>query len=140
MSRAKIRPFPDFTPIPPRASAANPREKPENGVALEPEKNVALEPEKDVAVEREKDAKENPENDAKQDPNFLETYGFECKWVEMKKKRTTQPDTVMGAHVAGALGKSMTTKDRKRKDYYIKQNSSGQVHRSNMCYVHVDFD
>ena len=55
-------------------------------MALEPEKNVALEPEKDVAVEPEKNAKENPENDDKQDPNFLETYGFECKWVEMKKK------------------------------------------------------
>ena len=117
MSRAQIRPFPDFSPIPPRASAANPSEK--------PEKDVALEPEKDVAVGPENDAKEDPENDAKQDPNFLETYGFECKWVEMKKKRTTQPDTILGAHVAAALGKSMTAKDRKHKDYYVKQNSSG---------------
>ena len=125
MSRAQIRVFPDFSPIPPRASAANPTEKPEKDVALEPEKNVALEPEKDVAVEPEKDAKEDPENDAKQDPNFLETYGFECKWVEMKKKRTTQPDTVLGAHVAVALRKSMTAKDRTHKDDYIKQKSSG---------------
>ena len=125
MSRAQIRPFPDFSPIPPRASAANPSEKPEKDVALEPEKNVALEPEKDVAVEPEKNAKENPENDDKQDPNFLETYGFECSWVEMKNKRTTQPDTVLGAHVAVALRKSMTAKDRTHKDEYIKQNSSG---------------
>ena len=86
MLRAQIRPPLEFSSIPPRASAANPSEKPENYVALEPEKNVALEPEKDVAVEPEKNAKENPENDDKQDPNFLETYGFECKWVEMKKK------------------------------------------------------
>jgi len=86
---------------------------------------VALEPEKDVAVEPEKDVKEDPEKDAKQDPNVLETYGFECSWVEMKNKRTTQPDTVLGAHVAVALGKSMTTKDRTHKDYYVKQNSSG---------------
>ena len=86
---------------------------------------MALEPEKDVAVEPEKDVKEDPEKDAKQDPNFLETYGFECSWVEMKKKRTTQPDTVLGAHVAVALRKSMTAKDRTHKDDYSKQHASG---------------